>query len=144
MTRIGVGVFLVAFITLMSELVLVRAFDVLLTPNIGYMVITCAMFSLGLGGIYLVLYPRRLSGNARNLASYCGVAYGLALISILPLCNIIPFDYHNIGHNAAKQLLAFLALYLVLIAPFFFAGLIFSSIFRKCRGSSFATWRQDA
>ncbi len=39
----------------MTELVLTRVFDVLLTTNMAYMIITCAMFSFSLAGVYASL-----------------------------------------------------------------------------------------
>ena len=47
--QIGIGI--IAFVTLLLELTIIRVFDVILDPSIGYMVVTIAMFSLGLGGI---------------------------------------------------------------------------------------------
>ena len=35
---------------------MIWAFDVILDPVMGYMVITIAMFALGLGGIYVYLF----------------------------------------------------------------------------------------
>ena len=46
--RISFGIFLVALVTLMVELLLTRVFDVLLVPNVAYLIITCALFSFGL------------------------------------------------------------------------------------------------
>ena len=51
------ALFLVAATTLILELLLTRAFDVILTPNLAYMVIACAMFSFGLAGIYIAVRP---------------------------------------------------------------------------------------
>ena len=52
--QIGIGI--IAFVTLLLELTLIRVFDVILDPSIGYMVVTIAMFSLGLGGIYIYFF----------------------------------------------------------------------------------------
>ncbi|SLN27046.1 hypothetical protein [Oceanibacterium hippocampi] len=129
MRRISCGIFLIAFVTLVSELLLIRVFDVILTANIGYMIITCAMFSLGLGGIYLVLFPNFLQGEPRKIAVQASIGYALTLALFLPICNALPFDYEDIAAHPVKQLLAFLGVYLALMAPFFAAGLIFSKIF---------------
>ena len=45
------ALFFIAAATLMLELLLTRVFDVILTPNMAYMVIACALFSFGLAGV---------------------------------------------------------------------------------------------
>ena len=50
--RIPFALFLTALTTLMLELALTRVFDVILTPNMAYMVIACTLFSFGLKGTY--------------------------------------------------------------------------------------------
>jgi len=60
MAKINLGVFLVAFATLLLELMLIRIFDVILTTNLSYLVITAALFAFGLTGVYSALNP----GNA--------------------------------------------------------------------------------
>ena len=64
MTRVSVAISLIALITLMTELVLTRVFDVLLTTNLSYMVITCAMLSFGLSGVYAAIRPLSPDKNA--------------------------------------------------------------------------------
>src|SRR6187397_2053604 len=53
------ALFFMAAATLMLELVLTRVFDVILNPNMAYMVIACALFSFGLAGVYVTLQPDR-------------------------------------------------------------------------------------
>ncbi|PYM32245.1 MAG: hypothetical protein DME15_14745, partial [Candidatus Rokuibacteriota bacterium] len=48
---------LIALATLVLELMLTRVFDVLLTPNIAYFVVTLAVFGFGLAGIRATLRP---------------------------------------------------------------------------------------
>ena len=48
MRRLALGISLTALVTLVLELALTRVFDVILTPNLAYMVITCAVFAFGL------------------------------------------------------------------------------------------------
>ena len=56
MKRIFATIFAVSLVTLMTELLLTRIFDYVLGPNMAYMIITCAMFSFGLSGIWGTLY----------------------------------------------------------------------------------------
>ncbi len=53
MKRMKIGMGLTTLGTLLLEMTMVRTFDVILNSLLGYMVITAAMFALGLGGIYV-------------------------------------------------------------------------------------------
>ena len=52
LNRIRLAVFSVSFISLMTQLLLTRIFDYLIGPGMAYMVISSAMFSFGLAGVY--------------------------------------------------------------------------------------------
>src|SRR5262249_56189677 len=51
MRRISIAVFLLALVSLATEILLTRIFDVLLWHNLSFMVISCAVFGLALGGL---------------------------------------------------------------------------------------------
>src|SRR4029450_4350891 len=127
--RGSIGLSLMAGITLMMELVLTRIFDVILYPNLGYTVITCAMFALGLGGVWAALPPLPGEADVPRLLSRAATAYGIGLIALLPILNLLPFDYEEIGEAPLRQLFWFTLLYLALSAPFFAAGLVFTTVF---------------
>jgi hypothetical protein len=123
--RITGGLFLVTLATLLLEVLLTRVFDVILAPNLGYLVIASAMFALGVGGIYEVLRPGR-GGLAAPL-----LAFG-AMTCVLPWAlNTIRFDFGAIAWQPIKQLLAFGLLYAVLVLPFFSAGLFLARLFGR-------------
>ena len=50
MYSIRLGIFFIAFTTLLLELTLIRIFDHLWFTNMAYMIITLAMFSIGVSG----------------------------------------------------------------------------------------------
>src|SRR6185437_15998822 len=52
MRRLSFGVLLIALSTLVLELMLTRIFDVTLTPNLSYFVVSLAIFSFGLAGLF--------------------------------------------------------------------------------------------
>src|SRR4029453_1365466 len=113
----------------MMELLLTRVFDVILYPNLGYTVITCAMFALGLGGVWAALRPLPRDADVPRFLSRAATAYGIGLIALLPIFNLLPFDYDLIGEAPLRQLFWFTLLSLALVAPFFAAGLIFTTVF---------------
>ena len=55
MNKKAFGVFSIALASLLLELVLIRIFDVLWYPNMAYMIITLAMFSIGVSGVLVSL-----------------------------------------------------------------------------------------
>jgi len=115
--------------TLMIELSLIRAFDVLFYPNIAYMIITCAIFAFGLAGIYSVLRPLKAPEAVQSFLSSRALLFAIATLAILPVTNLLPFDFYELKVDVSTQFLYFLGIYLVLVLPFFLAGLVFTNLF---------------
>lgn len=123
--RLGIG--LIAFCTLVLELTLIRVFDVILTPSMGYAVITATIFALGLGGIYLYVFPM---SRDRVTGAFAGlfISFAVSSLLLLPVINGLPFELNISGGSLTTQVLAWGAMYLMLIVPFFIAGMIISLI----------------
>ncbi len=128
MKRLCTAVFSVALVTLMTELLLTRIFDYIMGPNMAYMVITCAMFSFGLSGIYGTLIPLPSETNGRYIAALFFLLATSVLI-LLPAVNFLPFDANQIGASPRFQLLAFGLLYITISIPFFISGLFINTVF---------------
>jgi len=122
---ISIGLFLVSLTALLIEVLLTRIFDVILTPHLAFMVITCAMFGLALGGLFDVA----LGTRGRPALDRPGQCFALATWALSVLLNHIPFSLDRLGRQPFLQSTYFLLLYLVLVAPFFFAGLCLCRIF---------------
>jgi hypothetical protein len=131
MLRLSLGVLLTALSTLVLELTLTRVFDVTLTPNLSYFVVSLAIFSFGLSGIYATLRPVPIEREIRKSLVRCGVAFAAAVLVLNPIINALPLDYYRIVKHPLTTIAAFGALYLALLAPFFFAGYILVAIFTK-------------
>lgn len=123
------ALFLIAAATLMLELLLTRVFDVILTPNMAYMIIACAMFSFGLAGVYVALTPSLATTPVQPRLSAFALLAAVSTLALLPILNWLPFDVDVIGEQPLTQALAFGAMYLALVVPFFFAGLVVTLIF---------------
>jgi len=119
------GIAIIAFSTLVLELALVRVFDVILTPTMGYAVITATVFALGLGGIYLYIFPISRERVLRLLPAFY-IGFAASAILVLPLLNVLPFDLQLRGHSLTYHMAAWLGMYAVLTVPFFIAGVIIS------------------
>jgi len=121
--------FLLATASLITEISLIRVFDVLFFPNISYMIITCSLFAYGLAGVYSVIKPiprdRDLGKEFGKLSFLLAVSTG----AILPLMNLLPFDLNKFSTEPIMQLIYFGGIYIALTLPFFLTGLIFSAVF---------------
>jgi hypothetical protein len=131
MNRLYFGIFLVALMTLVTQLALTRAFDVILIPNLAYMIITCAMFSYGLSGIVATLIPLPIYTKHRAFLSILALLLALSTLSILPITNVLPFDYKQISESPLVQAFAFGGMYGVLLVPFFLSGLIVTTLIAR-------------
>ena len=124
MLKFYIGIFLVALITLMTELTLIRVFDVILNSNLGYMTITCALFSFGLAGICVALKPGLLRGNTQELLSVCALLLAFSLIAMRPIMNSVSFQLRDIVEQPLTEIAEFSLIYMTLVVPFFLSGLI--------------------
>lgn len=128
MRNIYIVIFTITLITLMTELVLTRVFDVLLATNMAYMIITCAMFSFSLAGIYASLIDLKRYVNRKSLLPMLLVAFAVSIFIFRPIMNFLPFDYTQIAAHPIAQLSLFAIMYLFLALPFFLSGLIVISL----------------
>jgi spermidine synthase len=127
--RIAVALFLTALTTLMLELALTRVFDVVLTPNMAYMVIACTLFSFGLAGIYATLRPLPAHVDVHRRLGQLSMGLAVATLALRPALNVLPFDYDLLPRQPLTQLAAFAGMYLAMVVPFFLSGLIFTLLF---------------
>lgn len=124
-----IGIFVFSCASLMVEISLIRVFDVLFYPNIAYMIITCCLFAYGLAGVYSVMRPLREDQSPRIEAVKLSILFALSIAAILPVMNLLPFNFNNIAADPVRQILYFMAMYVAIALPFFLAGRIFSIIF---------------
>ncbi|MFT5136394.1 MAG: spermidine synthase [Arenicella sp.] len=126
----ALGVFFIALASLLLELVLLRVFDVLWYPNMSYMVITLAVFSFGLAGVYLSLRPITLSDKTWRIMAGLTVVMAVCVLFLRPAIDALPFNYHMLtGDQTTKTAINFVLLYVVICVPFFLTGLVLSLVF---------------
>ena len=117
---------LLSLSSLAVELLLTRMFDVIMWPNLSFLIISCAIFGLGVGGLYELLRPSR-QGGPRLV--YPALAFAISVWAIPLLLNLVPFSLDQVGAHPVRQLIWFLTLYFVLLAPFICVGLCVCRIF---------------
>lgn len=133
MTRklIAPTIFLIAAGSLITEISLIRAFDVLFLPNIAYMIITCTLLALGLAGVYTAIRPIPPDRDIyREMGKY-SLWFAISVAAILPILNLLPFNLNNLATQPFVQILYFGGMYIAIALPFFLVGLMFSSIFAR-------------
>jgi hypothetical protein len=131
MRRLSFGVLLIALSTLVLELMLTRVFDVTLTPNLSYFVVSLAVFSFGLAGIYATLRPIPVEAEIRGRLVACSVGFAAAVLLLRPIINVLDLDYTHVSRAPFATLGSFAALYVTLLLPFFLAGYVLIAIFSK-------------
>lgn len=129
MRRLSFGVLLIALSTLVLELMLTRVFDVTLTPNLSYFVVSLAIFSFGLAGLVATLRPLDPQRDIRGLLVACCIGFAIATLLLNPIINALPLDYHRIIKAPLTTIAAFCALYLTLLVPFGLAGYVLITVF---------------
>ncbi len=126
---ISFGVAAISFAVLMMELSMIRIMEVILAPNTGYMALTSAMFALGLGGIYLYLFPFDPERIKRNLGRLA-LLFAIAAPMVIFIFNLLPFGFEINQQNLLVQILCWAGMYIALVLPFFAAGLALALIFQ--------------
>jgi hypothetical protein len=84
-----VAVFMISLSLIMNELLLTRIFSLIFMYHFAFMVISLALFGLGVGGIAVYLFPARFSGDLQSRLVRMALAFAAALLfSVLFLFNL--------------------------------------------------------
>ncbi len=131
MNKTALGVFSIALSSLLLELILIRVFDVLWYPNMAYMIITLAVFSFGLAGVYLSIKPLEKHPNTWRWLSIATALMALTTLLLIPMLNLVKFNYELLSDPAFTLSVArnFFIIYAVICVPFFLTGFVLSAVF---------------
>ncbi len=127
----AITLFLLAASSLITEISLIRVFDVLFFPNISYMIIACSLFAYGLAGVYSVIRPTSSGNDLSYKSGKLSFLLAVSLGAILPVVNLLPFDLNKLSTEPFPQIVYFAIVYITLAVPFFLTGRIFSAIFTE-------------
>jgi spermidine synthase len=130
-TRALLGVGLVSLSTLLTELLLTRIFSVSLFYHFAFMVISLALFGLGLAGVVLFLRPARYGAEHLHalLSRYSRLFAASTVLSLLFVLNhtiVMGLDVAGLSRFTAQHFFQFLFLYAFASLPFFFGGMVVS------------------
>ena len=131
MNKTALGVFFIALASLLLELVLIRVFDVLWYPNMAYMIITLAVFSFGLAGVYLSIKPLKKDENSWRWLSVAAVLMAISAVLLIPVLERFKFDYELLSdpENTFRMARNFFIIYGFISIPFFLTGFVLSTVF---------------
>ena len=131
MIRTYLGVGLVTLATLLLELLLTRIFSVTLYYHFAFMVISLALFGLGLSGV--MLYLRRSSFPEAELSALLArYSRRFALTTVVALVYVVnhsltgTIDALMPGRFAWQHFFQLSFLYLFATVPFYFGGMVVS------------------
>lgn len=127
--RLSLGVFLISLTALMLELILIRVFDVLFNPVSSYLIVSCAIYSFGLSGLYVYLKKKRNVDQTRDYAVKVSCLFALFVILIPVFVNSLSSLYRSAPKDTLAQVVAYVGVYVCIAIPFFLAGSILASLF---------------
>jgi hypothetical protein len=124
-TQLDVGIFLLSFSVLLSELLLTRIFSVTMFYHLSFMVVSLAMLGFGASGLLVSLAParfppERLHAQAATAASL----FAVTSVAAVGLSFRLPISLDTTAANWAR----IGATYLACALPFLFGGLAVSLI----------------
>jgi spermidine synthase len=125
-----IGILLVSLSTLMLEFTMIRVLSVSLWYHFAFMIISIALLGFGISGVTIAVSDKLNKANINNLLSLISVFYTVSILASFLLINRIPFDPFSMFVQPIQ--FAYLPLYYILIVlPFFFAGLIIGLLFTR-------------
>ena len=119
------AIFVTALVTLATELILIRVFDVILFRVFAYIIITCAMFAFGAAGVFLaILNPAPDQPSTQRRLLVYAVTAALLLACVRPAVNLSGLNLAEAAQHPITVFGQMLFIYGVLVLTFFFLGLI--------------------
>ncbi|ABE46171.1 hypothetical protein Bpro_4279 [Polaromonas sp. JS666] len=116
-----IGVALISAAALAYEILLMRLFSIILWHHFAYMIISLALLGYGASGAVLTLAQHAVQRHFAPLFSAAAAAFGVSAIGCFVLAQRVPFNPLEILWDP-RQPVYLLAVYLLLLLPFLFAG----------------------
>lgn len=124
------GIFVIALASLLHEFTLTRILSVSLWYHFAFMIISVALLGIGISGVAVSLFPRLINKPADKLLSILAIIYGASVLVTFIIIFYIPIDPFSL-FTQKIQFIIIPIYYLLITIPFFFAGLIISTLLTK-------------
>lgn len=125
------GVFLVSFAALLFQITATKIIEYSLWPNYAFLIISTAMFGIGLSGVILTRWGSLLKIDTGLFFAVNAFCCGIAIWGAFTGLNQIPIHLPNAPNGWPSELLNLSLVFVALGLPFFFFGFIISSLFEK-------------
>jgi len=123
MMRYYLGISIICGATLILELTLTRLFAFIFFNHFAFLIISTALFGLGLSGVILSIFPSLRRFNFHKMLMFLATCLSLSVIVTLKVVLDVPLQFGQMGEQPI-QFLYLLIYYLALATPFFFSGTI--------------------
>ncbi len=123
------AIFLAAAATLLFEITATKIFEFSLWANYAYLVISTAMFGLGLSGVLLTRFPRLLRYPEAGFLSLNSVLCGGAVFGAFLVMNFVPIHLPEAPRGWPSELGRVSVVFFALATPFLFFGFVISYLF---------------
>jgi spermidine synthase len=117
------GLFIVSLATLTLEISLTRFFSVSKWYHFAFMVVSIALFGIGVSGSFLSMFQSRLERNVHELRVILSFSFSLTCAFSIAITNLVPFDPFRFAWDPI-QVLNLAIHFITLSVPFFFSGLL--------------------
>lgn len=121
------GVFMISLSLLVSELLLTRVFSVLFMYHFAFLVISLALFGIGIGGIAVYLYPERFAGDFQRLLVTWSLAFSASLVGLV----VFLFNLPLAPSTSFQGALVIGLVFFVSSIPFFIGGTVLALILSR-------------
>ncbi|HUF19468.1 MAG TPA: SAM-dependent methyltransferase [Burkholderiales bacterium] len=116
------ALFLVSAAALSYEILLTRLFAIIQWHHFAYMMISVALLGYGVAGTVVALFRNYLESRFLAVFSAAACAFGVTAVACFLLAQAVPFNALEFLWDW-RQPLWMLAIYLLLLVPFFFAAI---------------------
>ncbi|MEN8154181.1 MAG: hypothetical protein ABFR75_09160 [Acidobacteriota bacterium] len=121
-------IFFITFSTVVFEILYTRIFSVIYLSSFAFLMISLALFGYGLSGFYMSLRKIGKDDKGLKYLEYFILGYALLLPIILKITLVAKVDFLNL-FNPVTNLLLLIVNFVVLLFPFFAAGVSLVLIF---------------
>lgn len=121
------GVFLISLSLLVNELLLTRIFSVLFMYHFAFLVISLALFGLGIGGIAVYLYPERFAGDLQRQLVVSSLGFSASVFLLV----LFLFNLPLAPSTSLQGAIVIGIVFFVSSIPFFLGGTCLSLILSR-------------
>lgn len=127
------AIFFITLSTLLIEILYTRIFSVIYYSSLAFLMISLALFGSGLSGVFMSLSKISEKKNAIKYLEYMILAYAVLLPVIYKITLTTKIDFLNL-FSPITNLVPLFINFLVLLVPFFLAGISLVLIFTLYSG----------